>query len=550
MDVQAPELTLFGRRVSWWPIGLLIIVLVAAALRLAHVTAPILDHPAWRQGDTASIARNFALLRYNILYPQTMYNGPPPNYVELELQLVPFLAATLYKIVGVHAVIGRLITIAFSTATVAVVGIFARWMFRSWIAGLFAAIFYAIAPGSIYYGRTFTPDATMVFFLTAALYVSARFLVEDEALSPRNLARATGLLTLAYLTKPVALVAFLPVAALAFERWRAGRTVRASAIAVLLAVPLFVLWSYDRAVAAHAEWHWASGITTLHVLPALRDAFTSPHAFIAKAQACAGALGMLWHTMLGPAITLLAIAGFALLPWSNARSKTLLWTWLAGGLLYTYAVVTVERVDYYLFLMVPLAALVAGLLFASAVRAIETQHLPAPPRTALYAVIGIALLAMLLQSRSIAAPYYRYEPSVLENARMLDRRLPRNAIVVIGHYGPDVQYFVNRFGWEEDPLLWTPFDEQSAIRKGARFFISIEDNRLRRNLELCAWMQRFPVIDAGTTWTVYDTDPSLVAPDAERWWQQFRSAGRSGRGRAFLDAHDMCKEHDHATTRA
>ena len=32
-----------------------------------------------------------------------------------------------------------------------------------------AAFVYAVMPGSIYYGRTFTPDATMVFFLTAAL---------------------------------------------------------------------------------------------------------------------------------------------------------------------------------------------------------------------------------------------------------------------------------------------------------------------------------------------------------------------------------------------
>ena len=45
------------------------------------------------------------------MYPQTNYDGPPPNYVELELQIVPFLAATLYKIFGVHEIFGRLITL-------------------------------------------------------------------------------------------------------------------------------------------------------------------------------------------------------------------------------------------------------------------------------------------------------------------------------------------------------------------------------------------------------------------------------------------------------
>jgi hypothetical protein len=88
----------------------------------------------------------------------------------------------------------------------------------------------------------------------------------------------------------------------------------------------------------------------------------------------------------------------------------------------------------------------------------------------------------------------------------------------------------------EDPIVWTPFDEQSAIRKGARYFIAIEDRRLRHNVELCAWLQRFPVLDPAARWPVYHTDPALVAPSAERDWQAFRRAEKTGGGRAFLDA--------------
>jgi hypothetical protein len=104
-----------------------------------------------------------------------------------------------------------------------------------------------------------------------------------------------------------------------------------------------------------------------------------------------------------------------------------------------------------------------------------------------------------------------------------------------------VQYYINRFGWEEDPLLWTPFDEQSAIRKGARYFISVEDNRLRRNVELCAWLQRFPMAGANTDWPVYVTDPQRTLPGADRFWRGFRIAERQGRGRAFLDAANVCR---------
>src|SRR5579875_2411622 len=116
MAEQDLESRYFGR--TAFSICLLAIVLIAVVLRLKGIHDPIMDHPNWRQGDTASIARNFATLNYNILYPQTNYDGPPPNYVELELQIVPFLAATLYKIFGVHEIFGRLISLAFGTATI------------------------------------------------------------------------------------------------------------------------------------------------------------------------------------------------------------------------------------------------------------------------------------------------------------------------------------------------------------------------------------------------------------------------------------------------
>ena len=108
--------------------------------------------------------------------------------------------------------------------------------------------------------------------------------------------------------------------------------------------------------------------------------------------------------------------------------------------------------------------------------------------------IPLVAVVALIYSRAPVAAYYRYNKEAYRNAVALNHTLARNALVVIGHYGPDVQYYIDRFGWEEDPLLWTPFDEESAIRKGARYFISIEDHRLRRNLELCAWLQRFPVV--------------------------------------------------------
>ncbi|HEV3152547.1 MAG TPA: glycosyltransferase family 39 protein [Candidatus Baltobacteraceae bacterium] len=523
-----------------WRIGLGLILLLGLLLRLKGIHNPLLDHPGWRQGDTASIAKNFATLRYNVLYPQTNYNGPPPNYVELELQIVPIVAATLYKIFGVHEIIGRLTTIAFSLGTIAGLAFFGRWLFASEAAGLLAALCFAILPGSVYYGRTFTPDTAMVFFLTLALYAIARMIVDDERWTARTALRATALLTLAFLAKPVSVAALVPIVALLIERVRSDRTMDWGWVATLLIVPLGVLFAYDRAVASHAEWHWASGITRLHVLPALAASFGSLHAFHVKLIQFREVLGMLASVMIGPAVCALAILGFFFLP-ATTRTRTLVWSWLAGGLAYAYVVVTVERVDYYMYLLLPLAALTAAGFLDRLVTAVRQSALDLNLKLAA-AVLGVlALTGVIYQNRGIVAPYYHYSRAVYRNAVALNRTLDTDALVVMGHYDPSVLYYIGRYGWEEDPYLWTPFDEQSAIRKGARYFINIEKNRFNRNVELCAWMQRFPVINPDAEWIVYVTDPARVKPGAEQQWRAFRNAEKMGNARVWLDRRGLCR---------
>jgi Dolichyl-phosphate-mannose-protein mannosyltransferase len=534
LDVSSPQL-----KRGIWLLGLIAILLVGLVLRLHGIHDPMLDHPGWRQGDTAAVARNFARLQFNILYPQTMYDGPPPNYVELELQIVPFLAATLYKAFGIHEIFGRLISLGFSLAGVIAIGYFGRWLFASALAGLTAAFFYAVFPGSVYYGRTFMPDCAMVFFLTVALYATTRYFADDDALSLRGSVLPSVLLTLAYLAKPVAAIAIAPLIGLIAERARARRAIQPLSIALLLVVPLVILGLYDWRVASYAEWHWASGITRLHVLPALQSAFTSASGFAAKLGYFRVALGMLRQTMLGSLSFALASAGFIALPWIAARSRAVLWGWLIGGLLYIFVVVAVERVDYYMLSLLPLCALVIGGAAAGFATAVRNADVAPGARSTLFALVPVVAIAALLTSRAPVAAYYEYNKDAYRYAVGLDRSLPKDTLVVVGHYGPDVQYYLNRFGWEEDPALWTPFDEESAIRKGARYFISIEDNRLRTNMELCAWLSRFPVLNPNGAWRVYLTDPATVTPGADLFWRRFRIAERAGAGRAFLDAHGV-----------
>jgi len=375
--------------------------------------------------------------------------------------------------------------------------------------------------------------------MTAGLYATARLSIDRENWRTRDVLWCAALLSLALLAKPVAAVAIVPVLFLIGERAYSGRTFRAIAAIALISLPLILLWLYDRAVGSHAEWHWASGILGLHVLPALRASLQNGAAFAAKAAQFRVMLGAMAYLMIGPAISGAALLGLFFPP-ATIRSRSLLWSWLAAGLLYIFVVVTVERVDYYTFPLLPLAALTAAGVVQRLFSAIASSVIPVAAK---YACAGLALAAftaMVFQNREIVKPYYHYSKSVYRNAIALDRALPAAALVVMGHYDPSVLYYIGRFGWEEDPYLWTPFDEQSAIRKGARYFIAIERNRFYRNLELCAWMQRFPLLRSGAQWPVYVTDPAQVKPEAERQWRAFRNAEKSGRGRHWLSSHGVC----------
>ena len=319
-----------------------------------------------------------------------------------------------------HEIFGRLLTLAFGLATVVTLAYFARWLFSSPLAGILAACFYAVFPGSVYYGRTFTPDGVMVFFLTAALYASARFLLDDETLAPRPLARTAALVTLAYLAKPVAVMGILPIGVVAWQRLRAGRPTRATAIAVLLAVPLLILWLYDRRVASYAQWHWASGIVALHVLPGLRDSLAGAAGFTAKLAAFRTALGMLRQTMLGSVGFVCSVAAFGALPWIAVRSRPLLWAWLIAG-----ARLRLRR-RY---------RRARRLLHVSAASAVRARHRRrrrgggrrGPHRDGVPDRAGRALcghrrprVGRSFQGRAAVAPYYAYDARVYRNATSLD----------------------------------------------------------------------------------------------------------------------------------
>lgn len=500
-------------------LALVAIVVLGACLRLYGVHDPIIDHPGWRQGDEAAIARNFAQLQDDPLRPQTDYDGPPPNYVELELQIVPYAAAQLYRIFGVHELFARLIVIAFSLGTIVLLYCFGRDVF-SRRAGLVAALAYAIAPGAVYYGRTITPDTDMVFFMTGALWCWWRWCSRR---APADFWWSIFFGAFAWLAKPPALLALAPIVVLPFAM-RGKRAIADWSPYAFVAATLVPFSLYFHQVRAIAEWHWAEGITSRHVIPQLLAELRGPGALLSGVQSALALLRMLSETILGPALFGLAIvAGFA--QPQDERRAARAWFFGAWGValaVYTFVVVNVERVDYYLLPWLPFAALFVGGAIDRVVSAVgnsrssasiqgstptsvaaiqgSTPTLPGGTIVAAIVAIFVVTYANMLEIH----PYYTWSRPVYAAATELDRTLDPGCLIVMGHLDPSVLYTIGRKGWEEDPLLWNVRDMTSAIAKGACYFVAVEAPRVRANKPLAAFLHRYRRVPTSSGWQVYD----------------------------------------------
>ena len=98
-------------------LALVLILALGAALRLFHVDAAFLDTHAWRQLDTAAMARNFYEDGFLPFDPQVDWGGRH-GYLEAEFPLVPALIAAVYRVVGLHETAARLFIVLTGVALI------------------------------------------------------------------------------------------------------------------------------------------------------------------------------------------------------------------------------------------------------------------------------------------------------------------------------------------------------------------------------------------------------------------------------------------------
>ena len=101
---------------------LLIVLIIAFALRLYKIDSPIADWHSWRQADTASVTRNFIKEGFNPLFPKydDMSGVAEKPFVNLgrfrfvEFPIYNIVVYPFYLLLGISDIYHRLVSVIFS----------------------------------------------------------------------------------------------------------------------------------------------------------------------------------------------------------------------------------------------------------------------------------------------------------------------------------------------------------------------------------------------------------------------------------------------------
>jgi Dolichyl-phosphate-mannose-protein mannosyltransferase len=427
------------------------IVVAALVVRLIGIDQPFVDPWSWRQSDVAAIARNFLENGFDFARPQIDWAGNQPGYVGTEFPVLPFVAALIYRGIGVHEWIGRIQGVLFFVAALPFFFGLVRRIFGETAAG-WATFFYAFAPLGVVASRAFMPDVPSLSLAIIGLYFFLRWVEEDRF---RWLAWSAVLVSLALLIKLPTAIIGAPLLYLMMNRGRfssqggaLSKPPSGNADGGLEAAApwwrnLFARWElwFFAAVALvpSAIWYWHAHRTALEFYP---------YHFFGAGGFRIMSLAWYWEIVrqtvfssLTLVLFVLALLG-AVVALRGKYSRLFHW-WLGGMLLFVVVAGYGNRHQWYQLPLVPIAAALAGVACAWLVSSARISR----PVLALGAVL--LAVSFAVSSYFCIQPLYRPAAASLRNLGLeLDEATTANALIIAATDGdPTIFYYAHRKGW-------------------------------------------------------------------------------------------------------
>lgn len=474
--------------IRWFDPPVLFIAALGIWFRAQYIHLPMAEAHRWRAIFDADVARNFYERSMNIFYPQVNWGGADQPFVGMEFPLMPWLVAALYYVFGEETIIGRLVSMLFSVATVWAIAVLGTWMFNVAV-GRAAAFLMAISPSAIFFGRFFISDIPMVCFSVLAML---GWVVYLDTGSRRACVWASVASALAFLVKLPAIMMLAPFAWAAWEakRWGAlkDRGLMIGMAAAVLAAGLWY-WHADRIFhqtgLGVAIWHpsgsypppisYASG-------PFVTVSSWATQARLSDPAFYYDMLVRFWALHLTPAGFILGL--FALFAAWRMPRRHLLDAWLGVGVL--FILVTAEgssNHEFHQMPMLPPAALLFGLVAAPAFDGRWLRENGGPVAGVLGSAATLLVVALLsFRFSGVVEGFFRpnmLDMTTIRAGHALSRMVDPNGLVVtveyerFGNNSPILLYWMHRRGWSFDLAAMTPHVLQLMQEEyGARYFAS------------------------------------------------------------------------------
>jgi hypothetical protein len=134
---------------------------------------------SWREGDVASIAKNYYEEGMNILYPRIDWRGEGPGFTESEFPLFAWMMAVYYNGFGINERAGRLIAFTFSVFTLFYFYALVRRL-KDENAALVSLSIVAMSPMLSELATSLQPESMMLFFYLGSIYYYVSWVEDHE----------------------------------------------------------------------------------------------------------------------------------------------------------------------------------------------------------------------------------------------------------------------------------------------------------------------------------------------------------------------------------
>jgi len=459
---------------------LTIVIVMVLAVRLMTINTPSLKWTAWKEIDYLYISQNYWQDGFDFLHPEVGWPAEPPRVTEMEIPLIPFAAALLYKLFGFSTFTARAVTLlAFMVMMIYTFKLVKREI------GVSIAILSAFVAGvlPLYhpFGKLLFTEPSMIAMSVVSLYYFAEW-VDHERRKDWLLAFLSFTLTVSL--KPESLYLFFPIVWIAFRKY--GWDIkRYKSLVILIALTLIlpVIW-YRYAYYLEETGAHLFGIFKGHNKSQTLTMLSNFHWYRTMAgRVINGILGGFYGT---------GMLFVGLVAAIRLRKGGLFFAYLAAILIY-FALVAEGNIDapyrqlpivpsISVFVALGIQALVAiARLIIKNIRigisAFESQSLVA------LTCLALILFVPVLNFRSVFlqdVPFYwdRWNAAQAIDGFANDQ----TKLIVVGEYtkhvggydlSPVLYYYTGLQGWTLTPDDWNLFKVDSLIKKGATLFVLV-----------------------------------------------------------------------------